>query len=310
MTQPTSIPPDSRLLPAIALLMLGILALGFQDVVMKNLSDRYSVFQMLFIRGLFGLAIFQLGLFCLRWGNPLSVDKIGVQLLRGTLLFGALACYYTALSAMPLLEVVAIFFTAPILATVLSSIILKERAGLGRSIAVVVGFAGVLVMIRPQGQGVNSSAALIAVAAALLYASSIVATRYLGETQKGVTTAYYTMLVYLVLAGLGSAAVHHLALQGGATLDIAFLRYWVTPAAPDLLALAAAGLGVCIGFVCLAEAYRRAPVSVLSVWEYSSLMWAAILGFVAWREIPTIWSLLGSILIVASGVYTATAKRD
>ena len=293
---------------AIGLLLVGLAALGAQDVVMKNLSPRFSVFELLLIRGLFALLIFQVGLLFFGGKNVLRTERLGLQLLRGILLFGALACYYIALSSMPLLETAAIFFTGPIFATVLSAVILKEVVSIGRWLAVVVGFIGVLLIIRPEGTGIVFHAALFALTAALLYASSLVTTRRLGNFDPAVTTATYSMLSYIILATIGSIVAHLIALNGYSSGTLALVRSWRWPELIELFWLFLAGFGVSVGFFCLAEAYRRAVVSVLAVWEYSSLILAGIIGFLVWSEVPTWVSLGGAVLIILSGVYAARAR--
>ena len=185
---------NHRYAVAVVALITGLLGLAVQDVVMKNMASRYSSPELLLIRGVFALILFQIGLFVFRQKNPLRTERLAWQWVRGFLLFMALACYYMALSVMSLLDTVAIFFSAPLIATALSRVVLKERVSRGKWIAVVVGFCGALLVVRPGGESLARVAGLIAMAAACFYAGSIIATRYLGATDRAISTAYYTMV--------------------------------------------------------------------------------------------------------------------
>ena len=167
---------------------------------------------------------------------------------------------------MPILDLVTIFFSAPLIAVALSAIFLKESVTARHWTAVFVGFIGALVMIRPDSHGLDQGIALVAFGAAVLYAGSIVITRVLGETQSGVTTGYYTMIMYAALAGLGLAAMQAITpMMSASPGDI---PNWVMPSITDLTLLLVAGAAVCAGFLLLAHAYRLAPVSFLAPWEY------------------------------------------
>ena len=296
---------------AVLALTMGLLALAVQDVVMKDMAARYSSPELLLIRGVFALILFQIVLIVLRQKNPLRTARLGWQWMRGFLLFMALACYYIALSVLSLLDTVAIFFSAPLIATALSRVLLKERVSVGKWMAVVVGFCGALLVVRPGGESLAQVAGLIGVAAACFYAGSIIATRYLGETDRAITTAYYTMLSYIVFAGIATLLSHFIAVSGHDTGALAISRVWVTPTPLELGYFAFAGTTVCIGFFCLAQAYKMAEVSSLSPWEYTNLIMAAVIGYIAWGDIPDLTSVIGSVLIIVSGVYVArTASRD
>ena len=213
---------------AVLALTMGLLALAVQDVVMKNMAARYSSPELLLIRGVFALILFQIVLIVFRQKNPLRTERLGWQWMRGFLLFMAFACYYMALSVLSLLDTVAIFFSAPLIATALSRVLLKERVSVGKWMAVVVGFCGALLVVRPGGESLAQVAGLIAVAAACFYAGSIIATRYLGETDRAITTVYYTMLSYIVFAGIATLLSHLIAVSGNDTGALAISRVWVT----------------------------------------------------------------------------------
>ena len=295
---------------AVGFLVVGMGALGTQDVPMKNMSADYSVVQLLFVRSVFALLIFQLVLWALRRRTPLDTYRLGLHLFRGLVQCFALGCYYVALSAMPLLDATAVFFTAPLLATALSVVILKERAALGTWIAVVLGFVGAMIMVRPGGASVVQTASFFAIGSALLYAASIVITRLLGDTESAVSTAYLTMVMYIAISGAGVVVIDNLAHTGTSFDGVSLLRPWGTFAVEELALLAFSGGMACIGFFCLAQAYRLAAVSLLASWEYTALLWGGLWGYFFFNEVPSLTTLLGGAIIVASGIYVARRQSS
>ena len=289
----------------IASLMVGLGALATQDVVFKLMSGRYSVFEILFLRGCFTVLVLRSVLLLLRFPRPLHTERLGTQYLRGGLLCSALSCYCLALSAMPLLDAVAIFFAAPLIATSLSSWLLGERVSFGQWGAVIVGFVGMLVMIGP-GAGAFQAGAGFAMAAAVFYALSNIVSRSLGRTDRAATTAYYTVFMYIVVSAIGVVAIEIAGVDWSAG-NVVVARAWRDPDWFDLGLLAASGFAVALGFFCLAQAYRFATIPVLAPFEYTSLIWAGLLGYLIWDEVPTRLTLIGAALIVVSGWYVAVA---
>ncbi|MFT5113591.1 MAG: drug/metabolite transporter (DMT)-like permease [Parasphingorhabdus sp.] len=292
--------------------VVGVLGVSFglgavlsQDIIMKSLSEHYTVAQLMFVRSFFALLILCLLLPLIADKTVLGSTKKGLQILRGSLQFLSFSCYYIALKSMPILDLVTIFFSAPLIAVALSGPILKEKISLKHWAAVSLGFTGALLMIRPQGQGFDQSIAVFAMGAAILYAGSIVVTRILGESDKGVTTALYTSIMYAVLAGLSIPLLEYIYPLFLAEDLVSTSDFWTELRVQDVGLLAMAGAAVCIAFLLLAHAYRQAPVSVLAPWEYTALIWGGIFGFIFWNELPSMETLLGGTLIVASGIYIA-----
>ena len=286
----------------IVILVIGLGALSTQDVIFKQLSARYSVFELLFLRSAFMVLMLRGVFLALRQPDPLRTNRLGTQYLRGTLLFLALGSYYLALTVLPLLDVVAIFYTSPLIATALAALILKEPVGTRRWAAVGLGFAGAVLMIRP-GSGAVQTAALLALFAATMYACSVIAVRRLGATDSAATTSYYSTLAYLALSALGTVVANALpATEAG---GVVLARAWAYPSLLDLGLLAVSAVAVSVGFFCLAQAYRLGEVPVLAPFEYSSLIWAGILGLLVFGEVPSIETLIGAALIMASGTYVA-----
>ena len=290
----------------VASLMVGLGALATQDVLFKVMSGGYSVFEILFLRGCFTLLVLRSVLLLLRYPNPLRTGRLGAQYLRGGLLCTSLTCYCLALSAMPLLDAVAVFFAAPLIATSLSPWLLRERVSLGQWGAVTAGFLGMVLMVGPGAGTTFQAGAVFALLAAVFYAGSNIASRSLGRTDRAATTAYYTVFMYIVVSAIGVVAIEVAGVEVSAG-EVVIARAWRDPAWSDLGMLAASGFAVALGFFCLANAYRHATIPVLAPFEFTSLIWAGLLGYLIWDEVPGRMTLLGALLIVASGWYVAVA---
>ena len=300
MRLPTRLSSLPRSVLAIALIITGTGALTSQDAIMKLLSGHHSVWALIFLRSCVSLLVLRLAVAIAKQGSPLEVRRLGGQYLRGVLLFLTFTCYYAAISAMPLLEVTAIFYLAPVLATGLSALILKERVGPRLWIAVAIGFAGAVVMVRPGGD-MFQGAAWLALAAACAYALAIILTRHLGSTESSVSMSYYSLLVYLAFTGVGVTCIELLAPSGAQQLNLT--RGWTDPGLAELGLLALAGAAVALGTVCLAQAYRMAVVAVNVPFEYSAFIWAGALGYLFWGDVPSSHTLLGASLVVGAGLY-------
>ncbi len=290
-------------LRAIAILCLGIALFSTQDVAIKWLSGGYPVHQIVFVRSIVGLLpILLIAHFDGGWAS-LWPRRPWLHLFRALLAFASYTTYYLALAALELADAVALFFSTPLFVTVLSVFLLKEEVGLRRWVAVLVGFLGVLVMMRP-GSAVFEPAAFLAVAAALAYALSIPITRKLGASSTAASMALSMSLAYLaasVLIGLlwGDGS---LAGSGHPSMDF-LLRAWRMPAGQDLAIMVYCGLIAGCGFYCLSQAYRLGPASVVTPFEYSALPWAVVWGFLIWGDLPDGLGIAGILLVVGSGLY-------
>ncbi|MEM6677973.1 MAG: DMT family transporter [Pseudomonadota bacterium] len=220
----------------------------------------------------------------------LVTRALPLQLLRGALLFTVTALFFAALAQLPLGEAIALVQVAPLLITMLAALVLGETVGVRRWTAVTVGLLGALLIVRP-GLGVFQPAAILALGAASCFAAFQVLTRYLGSAEPVWTTMLYTSMV-----GLGLASI---------TLPWT----WVEPptaALPGMVMVGAAGL---IGHACFVWALTQAPASLLAPFNYCSLVWAMIAGFVIFGEVPEAMTVLGGSVIVGAGLYVWHRER-
>jgi len=300
-------------LTGIVFIVLGMAFISVNDALIKFLSDGYPLHQIVFVRSLVGIAIslvivqFEGGLAILRTAHPL------LHLVRGLLLVIANLAFFLALAAMPIAEATAIFFVAPLFITLLSIPILKDRVGPRRIAAVIVGFCGVLVMLRPGGgeAGPGLLVSLLPVAAALTYALFQLLTRKLGGISKASAMAVYIQglfiivgLGFFVVAGDGRFADD----VGGASLTF-LLRAWSWPSGQDLTLFLALGvLSAGIAYA-LSQAYRSASAATVAPFEYVAMPLAALWGFLIWDEVPDLRSAAGMALILGSGLYVLAREQ-
>jgi drug/metabolite transporter (DMT)-like permease len=273
-----------RPLAGIAMMLAGIAAFAVMDATIKWLTAGYPVPQVIALRSWFGLPMLILlalregGLPALRTRRPL------VHVGRYLLVMLLSLSFFWALSQMKLVDAVAIAFAAPILITALSAPLLKEAVGPRRWFAVAFGFCGVLIMLRP-GVGVFQWAALAALGSALVYALLMITTRAFKGSESTAALMLYPQL--------------GMSLTGLVLVNF----FWITPTALDLSLFALAGFFGSIGVMCLTHAFRMAPVASIAPFEYSALVWATLLGYLLWGELPDGYTLLGALFVIAGGLY-------
>jgi len=265
-------------------MIAGIAAFAVMDATIKWLTAVYPVPQVIALRSWFGLPILLwLGL---RAGGLATLRTRRPLLHAGRYLLVLLLslCFFWALSMMKLVDAITIAFAAPIIITALSVPILREAVGLRRWIAIGVGFCGVLIILRP-GTGVFQWAALAALGGALFYALLMINTRACKRTESTAALMLYPQ-IGISLTGLAMVS-----------------WFWVTPTLLDLALFAFAGLFGSIGVMCLTHAFRLAPAAAIAPFEYTALVWATLLGYLVWGELPDGITLLGASIIIASGLY-------
>jgi len=280
-------------------LVAGIAVFSVQDLILKLLSGSYPLYEAMVFRSLTALP-FLLLLVHLNGGlRTLATPAMVKMILRGGLLFCAYSAYYLALASLPLATTVALFFTAPLFITLLSVAILREQVGARRWIAVLAGFGGVLIMVRP-GSYLFDWAALLALGAGLAYALSMVTARSLGTTETAAALAFWGNLVFLAIA---------LAMAGGQFSDqvhpsLGFLtRGWVAPTPRDLALMMLCGVIAAAGLTLLTQAYRLSASALVAPFEYSAMVWGVLYGWLFWRDWPDATGWTGIFVIVGAGLY-------
>ena len=273
-------------------------AVGFfalMDAVLKLLSARYPVLQIAALRGITALPLV---LLYIAWrGAWQTVWRVRwpLHLLRGVLGITMLSLFTLGVRELPLSATYTLFFIAPLLITVLSVPVLKERVPAAHWWAVAIGFVGVLIALRPQGEdlqaGFVSTGGLAVLGAALCYAVAAVTGRLASRTDSSESMVLSMMLLMALGAG-ALAAPNWVAIQ---STDAALL-----------LALAITGFG---GQLAITEAFRHGQASAVAPFEYSALAWGLGLDWLIWQALPDGWTFAGAGIIVASGIYLIRRER-
>jgi drug/metabolite transporter (DMT)-like permease len=265
-------------------MLIGVALFSVMDGLVKYLGGRYHPLEVVFFRG--WVAYLPIMAVVMARGGPtiLRTKRPGGHAVRCVIGVGSTVCFFIALAGMPFADAIAIGFAGPLFLTALSRPLLGEAVGPHRWSAVIVGFLGVLLIIRP-GAGVFDPMAAVALFATVCYALSMIAIRRLSVSENDTAMVfYYNSTVTLVAA-------------------IAVPFVWTTPTAEDLALLCTVGLlGGVSGFFVTA-AYRMAPVAVVAPFEYTAMLWALLIGRSFFGEIAGWATLAGSAVVIASGLY-------
>jgi S-adenosylmethionine uptake transporter len=299
----------NRPLNAIGFLIAGVFVYALHDVIIKWISGNFPVHEIVWIRSIFavipilGIARLQGGLHLLR------TTHFGLQIIRAFLMFASFMTYYLALAALPLAESVSLFFSAPLFITILSVGVLGEKVELGGWLAILIGFCGVIVMLKPGSKMINP-AAFLALLSALLYATGSILTRRLGQTESAVALAFYPIIAYIVFSSMVGIALSFAPVAQHTHPSAAFLfRRWQAPVPGDLFLLIVLGLIAALGFYFLSQAYRLAPPPAIAPFEYTAVPLSVVLGYIFWKDVLGPESIIGIVLIVGSGLYIFGSKK-
>ncbi|SNY90720.1 Permease of the drug/metabolite transporter (DMT) superfamily [Cohaesibacter sp. ES.047] len=274
----------------ILIMCVGVVCLCINDAIAKTLTDGYSPLQILFMRNAIALP-FVIAL-VLKLGGPQALRSYRpmAHLLRGILWLSAATLFFTGLSYLGLAEATTLIFAAPVFVTALTALVLKEKVGLARWSFVLLGFLGVLIVVRP-GTATFQMASLFPLATAFLYALLMISSRWVDPRE-----SVWTLMLYL--SGFGallSALLQPFVWQPIQTEDI-----W--------LFLGIALLGT-LGVTLITQAFRFAPAAVVAPFDYTALIWATLLGWLLWDEIPDGVTYIGASIIVLSGILIVLRER-
>ncbi len=296
------------LLQAVAVMSIGKLLFAIQDVIIKEMSGAYPIHQIMTIRGLVAVAILLVLIhFTVRLPSLLRHHP-GFHVLRGLLMFIAFMAFYVALAEISLTTATALFFTAPFFITLLSIPMLGERVGIRRIAGILVGFGGVLVVLRPNAENF-SLVTLLPIVAAFFYALCQVLVRYARLTAPAAIMSLYVSLAFALLAPLlGWMLPARETVFASAPGVETMLLPWSMPGSSDLALLTFTGVTSALGFMFTSYAYKHSQASLLAPFEYVMIVWVTLLSFLVWSEIPDPPTWLGIAIIILSGIYVL--RRD
>ena len=271
-------------------MLTAVLCFSSIDTTGKYLSGFYPVPEVVWVRySVHALLMIAFLAPRIGWGL-IRTAQPGGQIVRAGLLLGSTLCNFNALAFLPLAEVKAISFVSPLLVTVFAVWLLREHVTLSRWAAVVVGFLGVLFIIRP-GSHMLSWAAFLALGTALCYSLYQIMTRKFSEDEDPIVTLFFSAIV------------------GCVVLSVVVPFMWVTPAlvhVPLFLYLGTAGM---VGHFLLIKALELERASVLSPFGYTQLIWVTFFGYLVFGQWPDRHAFIGMAVIVGSGLYVAWGHR-
>jgi len=283
--------PDHSPLRGIVTMMVAVALFSVMDACLKWLAPHYPPLQVAALRGLASLPLVLV--WALATVGPVSLLRVrwSLHLLRGVLAVLMMGSFIYALGTLPLSTAYALFFVAPLMITALSVPLLGERVGPRRWTAIVVGLVGVLVVLRPTGEGMLSLGGLAVLIAAIGYSLSAIAVRVIGRTD-----STQSMVVWmLTMLSIGSVAL--------AWGD------WQPIRSADWPIIAGIGVTGAIAQYAITEAFRHGEASLIAPLEYSALAWALGLDLLLWQLLPDGMTLLGAAIIIASGLYLIRRER-
>lgn len=270
----------------ITLMLLGVSIVPLMDGLAKHLAGHYPVTQIVWARFFFHF-LFMLPVMLLQYRvDVLRVKQPLLQVVRGGFLLGATLCFFWSLKFLSIPDALTLLFVSPLIVTCLSPFLLGEHVGIRRWSAVVVGFIGVCIVLRPGG-GAFQLASLAALGAGLCHACYILATRRLSGTAPPPVTLFYTSLLGMVV------------------LSCYVPWHWETPNTAHFLALVAVGAIAAVGHYLLIKAFDYAEASVLAPFGYGEIVMATVVGYIGFGDFPDIVTWSGIAVIIGSGVYIA-----
>jgi drug/metabolite transporter (DMT)-like permease len=287
----------------IVLKLISAILFAVMSALVRYLGTRYPVGEVVFYRSAFAIVPVML---VYAWRGELAAavrtEHPFGQITRGAMAIVSMFCNFGALARLPLIEANAISFTSPFVSVVLAALILKEHVRIYRWSAVIIGFVGVLVVLSPHFSGeeltiaMASAGALTGVlsglAGSISNAAAVIQTRRLTESETTSAIVFYFSLICAV----GSL--------------VTFPFGWTTPPVAELAALVSVGFLGGLGHIFLTESYRYAPASIIAPFDYTSMVWALVLGYFLFGELPTQMIIAGSAIIAASGMFVIWRERQ
>ncbi|MGQ9371395.1 DMT family transporter [Azospirillum sp. A39] len=268
----------------IVMMLMSVFLFSILNVLVKTLADTYPVTEVSFFRNAFALIPVGIAVALQGGWRTLRTEHPWGHVWRSAIGLTAMLLIFWSFALLPLADAIALNFTTPLFLTALSVPLLGEKVGVHRWSAVGVGFVGVLIILKPSGAMLELGA-VVAIAAALGQSLAMIAIRQLSRTEPPNTIVFY----FTVLTTLFSAAM----LPFG----------WVTPDWGDLGLLVLCGLVGGCSQLFLTRAYSLAQAATIAPFNYTSLLWAALFGWLFWGELPSPSAAIGAAIVALSGLY-------
>ena len=280
---------NKSVLNGIGLMIIATVLFSIIHASIKYMSSSMHPFEIAFFRNLFGLLV--IAPWFIKYGiEPLKTKKIKLHMARSFFNVIAMLSFFYSLSIAPLADVASLAFTAPLFASILAVFFLKEIIGIKRILAIIVGFIGAIIVIDPVYSSINNGH-IFTLLSASVWSVSLIIIKILGRTESSVTITSYMVIIMIPLSGV--AAFFH----------------WETPNLYDLLFLMIIGISGTAAQMLLAQALRQGDTSIIMPFDFLKLIWAVVIGYLFFFEVPSVNTWIGSIIIFLSTLYIANRER-
>ena len=280
---------EKTVLNGIGLMIIATVLFSIMHASIKFMSTSMHPFEIAFFRNLFGLLV--IAPWFIKYGfNPLKTKKIKLHVARSLFNVIAMMSFFYSLSIAPLADVASLAFTAPLFASILAVIFLKEIVGRKRGIAIAFGFIGALIVVDPIYSSINNGHLLVLLSASV-WSVSLIIIKILGRTESSVTITSYMVIIMIPLSA------------------IAAYFFWETPTLKDLFFLMLIGVSGTSAQMLLAQALRQGDTSIIMPFDFLKLIWAVAIGYLFFFEVPSINIWIGSMIIFLSTLYIAYRER-
>ena len=271
---------------ATSLMILACLVFSIMGGLIRSVADSgMPVFEIVFLRNVAGL-MFILPMFMNTGLGALKTKRIGFYLSRSFFGFVSMLSWFYALTVLPLADAVALNFTAPIFTTILAIFVLREVVGIRRGSAMIVGFVGAMIILRP-GLAEMSLGSYAAIMSAATMACSITCVKLLSRTEKTAAIVAWTQILILPMSLIPAIIV------------------WVTPTVDQVLLILAIGLLATIGHLSFTKSFSLVDASIVMPFDFFRLIFAALIGFIFFAQEPDLYTYIGAAVIFASSIYIA-----
>jgi len=291
---------STQAVAGIIAIVTGAASFAMQDVLMKVLLEQHTLWFLIETRLVISIVLLCAMIALIGGRHTFISINARLHFLRGFLMSLSFAFFYSALPSMSLAAAATIAYAFPLFVTIFAVVFFGERIGMRRIFALLTGFTGVVVTMRP-GSGLFELISILPLASAFTYAISIVLLRRVGDSESSLTVALHSAFWFALFIFLNG---YILSLVVGPIEGFKHLDWvWTIPMAGDLPILL--GLGLCgfAGLILISRAYQIAPASFIAPFDYAYLGWAALFSFLFWDIFPSGFTLVGMFLIVGAGVY-------
>lgn len=294
----------------IASLAFGIFVFSIQDTIIKSISGAHAVTLAILLRSIVSFPILLAMVHYEAGIGAIINPNWRLLVFRGVILFCAYIGYYTALATLQMAEVTALFSVAPLLVTMMSGPILGEKVSGWAWFAVALGLVGTILIVRP-GSSIFEPAALLPLASAATYAFAMVLARKHATNVPTSIMSFYQNVSYIVLSPVLGYLLGSGIFGGAEHPSLAFLfRPWAWPGNFDLALMMACGVIAAVAATLLTHAYRKGEASIVTPFEYTSMIWGSFWGLVLFSEFPPTQSLAGMALIALAGILAILASKS